>query len=375
MKSVNKKKITVSVTNDLVTDNRVNKVCSKLESLGFSTTLVGRKLPNSMPFQKPYKGVRFSLFFKSGGFFYAEYNLRLFFYLLFTRQDVLLANDLDTLLPNYLVSKIKGIPLVYDTHEYFLGVPEIQGRWVKNVWAIIEKFIFPKLETVFTVNDSIANLYFEDYGKRPLVFRNIGEVPLGVKSISREEIGIPNDAFLLINQGSGINVDRGMEEAFEAIKNLLNVHIMLVGDGDAIPGLKKLARDLGIIERIHFFGKRPYAELLAFTKIADAGLTLDKPTNINYKFSLPNKLFDYIHSGLPVISSQVVEVKKIVETYKIGEVVDSQKPSSIESGILRLMQNTKKPYEKGLETAAKEFTWEEESKMIVNVYQRFLPSS
>lgn len=372
MASPKKTKITVSVTNDLVTDNRVNKVCNALESMGFTTTLVGRRLPNSMPFEKPYKGVRFSLIFKSGGLFYAEYNLRLFFYLLFSKQDVLLSNDLDTLLPNYLVSKLKRIPLVYDTHEYFLGVPEIQGRWVKKVWALIEKWIFPKLEYVFTVNDSIAQLYFEDYGIKPRVFRNIGDYPENIPTLSRSEIGIPESAFLLINQGSGINVDRGMEEAFEAIVDLPSVHLMLVGDGDAIPGLKELAVKLKIEERIHFFGKRPYAELLAFTRLANAGLTLDKPTNINYKYSLPNKLFDYIFSEIPILCSQVVEVKKIVETFQIGEIVDSQDPNSVASGILRLMQNTKAPYQSGLEKASKEFNWQEESKAIANVYQHFI---
>ena len=73
----------------------------------------------------------------------------------------------------FLISRFFGIPLVYDSHEYFCGVPEIQGRWVKRVWLGIERFVFPRLQHIWTVNESIASLYEQDYGMRPQVFRNM----------------------------------------------------------------------------------------------------------------------------------------------------------------------------------------------------------
>lgn len=114
-----KKRILVSVSNDLVSDQRVHKSCMSLLNQGWEVKLVGRKLPNSLPLQiRNYDCKRMKLWFKKGALFYAELNIRLFFVLLFSEGNALHSNDLDTLLPNYIVSKIRRLPLVYDSHEY-----------------------------------------------------------------------------------------------------------------------------------------------------------------------------------------------------------------------------------------------------------------
>ena len=113
------KRILISVTNDLATDQRVHKVCETLQEFGFEILLIGRKLPNSLPVNRNYKTTRMNLIFNKGFLFYTEYNLRLFLKLLFTKKDILLANDLDTLLPNFLISRIQNTKLVYDSHELF----------------------------------------------------------------------------------------------------------------------------------------------------------------------------------------------------------------------------------------------------------------
>ena len=157
-------RIIVSVTNDLVTDQRVKKVCESLQSFGFYITLIGRKLPNSLPISRDYKVIRMPLLFKTGKFFYAEYNIRLFFKLLFLKKDILLANDLDTLLPNYLISRLFSKKIVYDSHELYTEVPELISRpRTQNVWLKIEEFIFPKLKNVYTVNEKIAEIYSNKY--------------------------------------------------------------------------------------------------------------------------------------------------------------------------------------------------------------------
>ena len=122
------KRIFISVINDLSTDQRVHKVCTSLEKEGYQVHLIGRKLNYSTPLDRTYNTKRIRLLFNKGAFFFAEYNFRLFWYLLFQKVDVYHSNDLDTLLANYLVSKIRRKHLIYDSHEYFTGVPEIQNK-------------------------------------------------------------------------------------------------------------------------------------------------------------------------------------------------------------------------------------------------------
>ena len=119
----------------------MDKVAKSLLHRNWNVVLVGRKLNSSLPISREYQTRRITLLFNTGFLFYAEYNFRLFFYLLFKKCDVLHANDLDTLLAVWLAAKFKRKPIIYDSHEYFLGVPEIQNRrLVKFVWQKIEEF-------------------------------------------------------------------------------------------------------------------------------------------------------------------------------------------------------------------------------------------
>ena len=364
------KRIIISTTNDITTDNRVNKVALLLLSLGYQVHWIGRILPGSSPLNRPYKTTRMRLIFKSGGLFYAEFQVRLFFKLLIHRPGILLSNDLDTLLPNFLIARLLRIPLVYDSHEYFCGVPEIQGRWVKKVWLTLERFIFPRLEHIWTVNESIAELYESDYGKRPRVFRNISPIPT-VEKVSRTSLGLPEQGFIAINQGSGMNVDRGLEEALEAISGMPDWRLLLVGSGDAIPALKLKVQDKGWSDKVIFIGRVPYTTLLQYTRCADVGLSLDKDTNINYRFSLPNKLFDYLHCDLPVVTSKVREVAKIVEEFGIGLTVNPEDIDALRNSIMAVVAS-KKSYCAAIEKAQKSLTWEKEQVPLRAFYAQFL---
>ena len=127
-KSHKKKHIYFCVTNDLLFDRRMNRICTSLYQYGFEVTLVGRKTSDSLPLlQNDYKEKRLFCFFRKKIFFYFEYNLRLFFYLLFQKKDAVCAIDLDTILPVLLVSKINNIPRIYDAHELFTS-SELQGK-------------------------------------------------------------------------------------------------------------------------------------------------------------------------------------------------------------------------------------------------------
>jgi hypothetical protein len=158
-------RVILTVSNDLSSDQRVRKMCHTLVQKGYDVHVIGRRLAHSVDFNPDtYEAQRIKLLFNRGPLFYAELNLRFFAYLLFKKVDIIHANDLDTLLPAWMVSKLRSKKLVYDTHEYFTGVPELQQRpFTRKIWKTIERIILPRLTHIITVNDSIAKLYQDEY--------------------------------------------------------------------------------------------------------------------------------------------------------------------------------------------------------------------
>ncbi|MFK7758047.1 MAG: glycosyltransferase [Flavobacteriales bacterium] len=380
-------KVIVTVTNDLTHDQRVRKVCDSLMKLGYTPHLVGRKLFTSEPIERPYPIKRFRLIFKKGAVFYAEYNIRLFLFLLFKKYNRIHANDLDTLLAAYLGSRFRKKPLVYDSHEYFTEVPELQDNpSAKRIWERIEEWIFPKLNEVITVNKSIATLYEKKYGGKVSVMRNIPEVKSKASKSkplkSRKELGLPEDKIILIVQGTGINMDRGNEELAEAMKHLDGFLLLIIGSGDVLPMLKEKVEKDGLENRVMFKDKMPYEELKQFTAVSDAGMSVDKDTNINYRFSLPNKLFDFIHAGIPSIVSDLPEVKRIVSNYEVGTVLSSHAPEvmarEIKAYMNPLIQSRKEGSELfsalqlNLKEASKECMWQNEAIVLEKIYSKSL---
>lgn len=367
-----RQKAVVSVSNDLYTDQRVDKICRFLLKRGYDVLLIGRKRRNSLPMpQRPYQTKRMRLPFEKGPLFYACLNVRLFFALLFQKADLFVSNDLDTLPANYLASKFKRkVRLVYDSHEYFTEVPELQSRpLVRKIWLKIEQAIFPRLKSVYTVNESIAAKYRERYGVDVKVVRNISP-RIDLNSIrTKTELGIPENRLIIIMQGAGININRGAEEAVEAMK-LIDAVLLFVGDGDVMPLLKDRVKSLHLEEKVLFFGKRPWRELMEYTFHADIGLSLDKPNNDNYRFSLPNKIFDYMQAGTAILCSQVQEVERLVKQYDLGIVLDEVSPDNISKAINQLVEDRSRLqyYQSQCRKAAEMEHWDNECLILEQIY-------
>ncbi|MCB0472115.1 MAG: glycosyltransferase, partial [Flavobacteriaceae bacterium] len=285
------KYVVVSVTNDLVTDQRVHRTCKTLKAMGFRVLLIGRKLSHSPSVKREYKTIRMRLLFNTGFCFYAGYNLRLFFRLLFTRKDILLANDLDTLLPNFLISRIFRKKLVFDSHELFSEIPELIGRKpVQSFWLQLERFLIPKVKYGLTTSESIANYYDQQYGVTFEVIRNI---PDHRKSKIQEFPFPVNGKKIILYQGA-LNMGRGLELMIDAMQYVENAVFIMIGGGDIVEQLKDKVDSLNLNAKVRFLGRRSPEELNALTPGADLGISLEEDLGLNYRYALPNKLFDYI---------------------------------------------------------------------------------
>jgi glycosyltransferase involved in cell wall biosynthesis len=351
-------------------------MAESVSRLNCEITIIGRRLGDCCNSDSvPYKTVRLKMLFKKGFLFYSSFNFRLFFYLLFHRFDLIVANDLDTLLPGFLISKLKRVKLVYDSHEYFTGLPEIQERrFVKFVWTRMEKIIFPSLKYVITVSEPIASLYESMYGIRPVVIRNFSKNADHISPFLRSDLGIALTDILLVIQGTGINIDKGAEELIDALSITEGISLLVIGRGDIVSLLKNKVIEMKIAEKVKFIPTVSWNMLMKYTKSADIGMCLEKDTNLNYRFSLPNKLFDYIAAGIPVIAGNLPETGKIIRISRCGIIIDMVTPGDIVKALNELKMNPDMlaEYRRNAVMAAKSLNWETESKKVEDLYKAIL---
>ncbi len=367
---IRKKKIIVSVTNDLVSDNRVHKTVLSLISFGYDVFLIGRKLKKSLPVEREYKTKRFRLLFKKSVFFYAEYNFRLFFFLLFSKADIFLANDLDTLPANYLAARLKRKKIVYDSHEYFTEVPELLNRpRVKRIWEQIEKRILPKIKYSYTVCTSIADIYNRKYDINMQVVRNIPICTNNQDYSSPTLLTEIKDNKIILYQGA-VNVGRGLEQLIDAMQFVKNAVLLIIGDGDIKNELELRVVKNKQEEQIIFTGKISFNELFAYTKQAHIGISIEEPIGLNYYYSLPNKLFDYIRAELPVLVSRLPETERIVNQYRVGMFIENHNPKHIAYKINTMLNSAEdyKTWKNNLKKAASEFCWENEENILKSLF-------
>jgi len=359
-------KIILAVSNDLVTDNRVYKVSESLKNKGFQVTLIGRCLSYSEPYLRPDVQVkRFKLWFNQSALFYANLNLRLFFYLIRARVDIVVANDLDTLPACWLAAKLRRKVLVFDSHELFIEVPELTNRTlIRKVWFWLEKILVPGVDFGYTVSPSIQNYYKVNYRKTFQLVRNAAVYRSSFLFNKKSEETI------IIYQGA-LNQGRGLELMLETMPLLPHMKLWIVGAGDIEQELKRKVLTLRIAEKVIFFGRVQIADLFQYTSKAHMGISLEEDLGLNYRYALPNKIFDYVQARIPMVVSDLPEMRNLVETYEIGYVLSERSTAKLAETILRVEDEyfVKDSDREKLQLAARKLCWQNEEKELIALYQ------
>src|SRR5664279_3559954 len=304
------KLVIVTVISDLVTDSRVHRTCQTLSENGYRVFLVGSCKKGSMELKpRDYQTDRIKTWFNSTALFYLEFNIRLSLRLFRLPADIYLGNDLDVMPATLGVARFRKKPIVYDRLKY-----------------------------IYTVSESIRNIYRRDYLKKLLVVRNIPILQAKVEDVTEEERNwirsveahIPEDKNLLLLQGAGLNEFRGVEEMVYAMIFLEPAfHLLIIGGGDIFKKLEKMIEGNQLTEKITLIQKMPFAILAHFTRKAKLGISIDKTSVLNHKYSLPNKFFEYLHAGVPVLASRLVEQERIINEYEVGTFIEDYQPEHI----------------------------------------------
>lgn len=360
--------IIILVTSDVIADQRIHRTATTLQSEGFKVTVVGRRV-KSTPKQidKPYKVKLLRLPFSKGPLFYACYNIAAFFFLIFRKFHLVHSNDLDTLLAAKAATWLRRKPMVYDSHELFTEVPELVNRpKTQKIWYRLEKRLTKNIEFCSTVSQGVAHELKARYNLNCTLIRNL---PYR-KPFPKEEI--INQHPTIIYQGA-LNVGRGLETLMEAMQQLPEYRLLIIGDGPIANDLRNQAKDLNLGQIVHFYGKLPHEQLHDITRTAQLGLSIERDMGLNYRYALPNKIFDYIQAGIPVLASSLPEMKEIIEGYKIGKTINpnytaKELATSIENMILD--SSSMLQWHENTERAANELNWETEQKKLIELINR-----
>jgi glycosyltransferase involved in cell wall biosynthesis len=286
--------------------------------------------------------------------------------------DVIHAHDAPMLVPGWLAARLTGARLVYDSHELATGVAYHSRLWLGLV-AAVERLTVPRAAAVLTVSDGIADRLGQRYRPRrpPVVVRNVSALDPTGRGALRATLGIGPEQLLILHQGAPAP-GRGCEPLVAATARLPGVWLAFVGAPD--PGYEPLLRAEiarhGVGDRVRLVPTVALGSLLAHTAEADVGVTLLQDTCENHRLALPNKLFEYIAAGVPVVASALPEMQRIVAGYGIGWCVPPGDVDALASALAAALgARTDPELTRCLRVARSELNWERERHRLLAVYE------
>lgn len=360
------KRLVFTVTNELTYDQRMIRICTSLAGAGYRVTLVGvQRKGAARPPARPFRQKRLPCFFRKGKGFYIEYNLRLFLYLLFTKADLICSIDLDTILPGFYISKLKGLPRVYDAHELFCEMKEVVTRpRIYRYWKKIEQRTVPHFKHGYTVNGAIAAEFKRMYGVEYEVIRNL--------SVLRP-LTIPEKPEKYILYQGAVNEGRSFETLIPAMKQV-PMPLLICGDGNFMQQAKELVKSHGLEQKVIFKGKIQPEELRQITEKAWIGLTLFENKGQSNYYSLANRFFDYMHAAVPQLCVDYPVYREINNKHRIAVLLDDLSPEAIAQRLNALL-NDQPLYDllqRNCLEAREVFNWQEEEKKLLAFYRQIL---
>ncbi len=302
------------------------------------------------------------------------------------RFDIYHAHDLNTLPVAWLGARRDKARLVYDSHELYVErnrLKEAPFFW-KRALRCIEGFLVRRCDAVYTVNKSLAQEMARRYKiDEPGVIMNAPESFAKKEDAKdntqlRQALSIRPEYKILLYVGS-ITFNRGLEALVKSMVHLPDCYLVLMGYGsDAMKeSLQTLAGEQGVADRFAFYGPVPTDQVIHYASSADLGVAPIANACMSYYFCSPNKLFEYMNAGLPVIASDFPELEKTVLGHAIGYTFDPEDPEDIAKAARAILDDPDKAREMHDNAlhAATLYNWGNESQKLLGIYEQMLKAS
>lgn len=376
------------VRNAFTHDTRVEKEAQTLTAAGYRVTVVADAAPG-LPERERRAAIDVLRVPRAGprlpGIRFVAHELRLARRLRAIRPDILHAHDSNALVPVALAARALRVPYVYDAHDLWLGRPRRERSrlyFVLNqaLYTVVERLLVPRAAATITVSPPIVDHLARRYG-----LDHVGLVPNYPVPGDRP---VPRDIHLLPG-GDGVHPDlpvvlylgglmggRGLAELVDAVAIVDGVQLVLLGEGVLAGELRRRAERMGVGERVHVVPPVPPDDVLAVAASADVGVSPIVPSCLNYRYSMPNKLFQYMGAGIPVVASDFPQVRAVVESASCGLVVDTTRPAAIADAIRRILSDREAARAMGARGRAAvedRYNWSSAAATLVEVYRRLTP--
>ncbi|RKM57890.1 glycosyltransferase [Butyrivibrio sp. CB08] len=302
------------------------------------------------------------------------------------QADIISGHDIIGLtiawISNWFSKENNKAKLVYDSHEFEIGRNVKRNRLQKWIITKLERLLISKSAFMIVVNDSIADevVKIHRLKKRPVVVRNIPPR----WTVNEEECRYVRSKFLsdfkraegpLLMYHGAICCGRGIEECLNVLSLDERLCLILLGKLQSSKyreELEKLIDEYGIYDRVKFYDPVSYEELWKYIGAVDVEMVLIQPIVQSYYFALPNKLFEAIQVHVPVVATDLPEIRRIVEEYKVGELCKKYDINDIYEALSNILnnENVKKEYIENEIKAATELCWEVESEKLKKEYKQ-----
>lgn len=294
-------------------------------------------------------------------------------HLIADKPTVIHAHDVNTLPTAWLASRISGAKLVYDAHEISTSREGYSG--LRKLVGVVEKLLMPSAVATITTTDARAKFFRRAYGvPRPLVLQNRPRLQSLKKSTRiRDELALEQQWPIIVYQG-GVQSGRGLERLVRAAAQVPNAYFVFIGGGRLDSNLRAIAIELGLEQRVRFIPTVALADLPSYTASADIGVQPIENTCLNHFTTDSNKLFEYVQAGLPVVASDLPEIRRVIRAHDLGMLVSPGDTSALVAALNALVSNEplRLRYSVCAAQAAAELSWESQEHELLSLYTRVL---